>query len=357
MIKEFNTVVQLEKEWKQIASQNNINYCQSYSWTRYTEIFCSSNFFKRLYFGKIKYFALYREDKCQIIIPVQLNGKVGNLLGWRTPNDYEGILFSSNLLKDDIREIFDYIFSKYSLEKLNCGLITPKQNNIVPLLEYLTTLGYKIEKNDSFNVALTYNYENFNHYFNSLSKSTRQNYRTSLNRLNKDKRLFDFYFYEDKIPEQEVECFLSDHKDRLKTRYLKARSPIVEYVLSPTRLLIYGKYRRDGIAALSMRGLNRQILAIMKIDGRNAAYYYGVLCKTQGEGERINFFRVCVNEKDFGFYSPGMVLGVEIIKKYQNRFRVYDFTKGDEAYKYKLGCQNEEDFFIMIKNQEKILNN
>ena len=59
MIEEFNTVVQLEKEWKQISSQNNINYCQSYSWTRYTEIFCSSNFFKRLYFGKIKYFALY----------------------------------------------------------------------------------------------------------------------------------------------------------------------------------------------------------------------------------------------------------------------------------------------------------
>lgn len=52
-----------------------------------------------------------------------------------------------------------------------------------------------------------------------------------------------------------------------------------------------------------------------------------------------------------------MVLGIEIIKKYQNRFKVYDFTKGDEAYKYKLGCQNEEDFFIVIKNREKILNN
>lgn len=249
-------------------------------------------------------------------------------------------------------EIFEYISSCYGVKKFDLGFVTPYQNSFISLLlENLSNSNWIIQKKETFNVILPYNYLTFDDYFKTLSKSTRQNYRTAINRLNKDERTFSFKFYENVIPKDEIKKFLSDHEKRLKIRYLKNRSVLVEKALSPFRRLIYGKYRRDEIAALSMENGNRQILAVMTIDGKNAAYYYGLISESDIGSKRINFFRVCVNDEDFGFYSPGMVLGIELIKKYQNEFAIYDFTKGDEEYKYKLGCQNETDFIITIRRK------
>lgn len=249
-----------------------------------------------------------------------------------------------------LRDMLDYISTRYGIKTFDFGFNTPKQNNFIPLLTELPENEWIIEKEESFNVMLPYTFESFEEYFKTLSKSTRQNYRTAINRLRKDGKSFSFDFYENEIPEIEMNNFLKDHKERLSNRYLNNRSAIVEKTLEPARRLIYGKYRRDGIAALSMKKGNNQILAVMKIDNKNAAYYYGLISESS-EMKRINFFRVCVNDTEFGFYSPGMILGMEIIKKYQAEFSIYDFTKGDESYKYKFGCQNEDDFFVRIKRK------
>lgn len=243
--------------------------------------------------------------------------------------------------------MLEYISSRYGVKIFDLGFITPKQNSFTSLLDSISDSNWIIKKSESYNVMLPYFYASFEDYFKTLSKSTRQNYRTALNRLNKDEKNYSFEFFEDIIPEEEIKNFLSDHKKRLENRYLRGRSVLIEKILQPARYLIYGNYRRDGVVALSMYNGNRQILGIMKIDGKNAAYYYGLPSENNGNN-RINFFRVCVNDEEFGFYSPGMVLGIELIKKYQNRFSIYDFTKGNEPYKYKMGCQNEYDMIITI---------
>lgn len=66
----------------------------------------------------------------------------------------------------------------YSLETFNCRLIALKQNNTILVLEHLTSLGYEIERDTSFNVALTYNYKKIitilNRYQNQLIRIIEQ---------------------------------------------------------------------------------------------------------------------------------------------------------------------------------------
>lgn len=96
MIKEYNSVIEIEKEWKILCEQGNVNYCQSYLWTKYTEFFISSNIFKRMYFGTVKYFCFFENNLCPLILPMQIKKGVAHLLGWKTPNDYTGILCDKN---------------------------------------------------------------------------------------------------------------------------------------------------------------------------------------------------------------------------------------------------------------------
>lgn len=74
-------------------------------------------------------------------------------------------------------------------------------------------------------------------------------------------------------------------------------------------------------------------LFILRINEEMAAFYYG----TSDNNGCLHFVRVAVND-NFARYSPGIILGNEIIKMFNGECKIFDFTRGREEYKSKLGC-------------------
>ena len=72
-------------------------------------------------------------------------------------------------------------------------------------------------------------------------------------------------------------------------------------------------------------------LAVLKINQEIAAYFFGFKIE-----KNIEINRVVIND-DFKFFSPGLLLFNEYIKKEIPQLEGIDLTVGDEKYKFDLG--------------------
>jgi CelD/BcsL family acetyltransferase involved in cellulose biosynthesis len=72
-------------------------------------------------------------------------------------------------------------------------------------------------------------------------------------------------------------------------------------------------------------------LAVLKINQEIAAYFFGFKIE-----KNIEINRVVIND-DFKFFSPGLFLFHEYIKKEIPQLEGIDLTVGDEKYKFDLG--------------------
>ncbi len=344
-ITEYKKIVQVRTEWEMLFLLHNTSYCQSYNFMSYIERFCQENVFKKLFWGKLRYIRIKRNNECLLIAPFLLRGQKAYLLGEKAPVDYFGFVYANNSI-ESLEILLRYLKFKYRIKHINFGLLPVSQTRIMDLFYALSTEKYHIETSVGQNAALEYSFKSFDEYFKSLSKSVRQNYRTAINRSKTDGIEFSFEFYSE-IPNSVIKRFLIDHKNRLNSRYSNGRPKIIETLLSPYRNIIYGKWRRDQPIYWSMKENKDHILCVAYLNKKPAAYFYGLISESLGK-RRINFLRACVNVEEFGKYSPGIVLGIELIKHFGNNFDIYDFTIGNEQYKYQLGCKDFENLWTTV---------
>lgn len=89
----------------------------------------------------------------------------------------------------------------------------------------------------------------------------------------------------------------------------------------------------------------------------------GMLVAFTDKGKKIFHFYNGGWSSEFARFSPGTVLiGSTIKYAIQNGYKVYDFTRGDEAYKYSFGCENKYTKNIVItrnnfENKLRIMKN
>lgn len=194
------------------------------------------------------------------------------------------------------------------------------------------SLNYKtIEKTVSVSVRIEKDSENFS---KSLSKHTRQNLRTALNRMNKDMIKYEWIEYGKVQNDELLDNLLRIHMLRVKKKNYTKGNLIkkIASIIRTQHVLYREKY--NNIVKSSMSSLENSFFLIVRLNGNNVGYIYGL----KEESGIIRIMQNCIDER-YGYYSP-MFRGIyDFLLKCCDTKEVseLDFTRGDEGYKYKFG--------------------
>jgi len=179
-----------------------------------------------------------------------------------------------------------------------------------------------VQVNPCFQIPIASNYCD---YFQSLSKSTRQNIRTSLNRLKKDGLTYS------------TDLFVNEPVDRrtmigIMTIYNKRAAGRRKGFI---RNLFVGISKRFfNPITLAIGGLKNSFCSVLYIDGKIAGFCAGFVQK----GKKIVLPYLAINES-FSRYSPGGLLITESIKYLTDNCEIeyFDLSRGGEPYKARYG--------------------
>ena len=174
-------------------------------------------------------------------------------------------------------------------------------------------------------------------YAKSLSKSTRQNLRTALNRMNRDGLTYDM-----EIVGAIRDQALLEELRAIRIRRMISKNTVKDGILhrlsAQVRIPIR-KYREthNNIVITSMRESPNSCLILIRLNGQIAGYLYGLR-----DRDSVRIMYNCFDE-EYKFYSPLFRGAYDyILSSYKEGIREVDFTRGDEEYKYRLGGEELE---------------
>lgn len=210
-----------------------------------------------------------------------------------------------------VGEMYEYCVKKY--EKFKLQFIFVSENS--PLKKYMDV--EKVFENYAINVS------EYDVYFSSLSKSTRQNIRTAYNRVNSDAILFEVKEYD--CSYKKLNSLIRDvnvvyQKRRNTWNGSKKKNNILKSLIIEKRDVVFQ----------SLRKLSNARMYVLYLAGEIACF---LICYEQGK--RMLIPRLAINE-DYARYSPGYMLINEIIKMKAMPGFVFDLGRGEESYKKKL---------------------
>ena len=326
----------IRDKWIVSEKGNDMTVFQSYEWNKllYSEW---GNYKYNRIFSKIEIF-IAEKDGDWMIVPVLVQEhssalKVGigrkagiYLLGYGSYSDYLNAIY--NKFSD---ELFTELLQMISKRHPSLNVYFTNIREDTGTYRYLSKKN-KIENTTiSVYVDIPESGEEFN---KTLSKHTRQNLRTALNRMNKDNMEYEWYV-KGTIDDTKTRNILSTmHMNRMRTKNYD-KSNLKHRVTSWIRLqLILYSEKHNNIVLKSMATMENSFTLMIKLNGMIVGYIYG-LKECNGT---IRIMQNCIDEKYF-FYSP-MFRGIyDFIMENccDNKINKLDFTRGDEEYKYKLG--------------------
>lgn len=310
---------------------------QSFDYLAFTGKGFTARHPENMLFLRERNFILYRNNIPIAVAPLLVNGlktKVVQLRGiytgagnldliYRQDISYEEFLFLMEEIKNEMG-FAQFIFSRISQKSLICDYLE----------RYVSSIdGVKEDDENCYEIIVPDSYDEWN---KSLSKSTRQNIRTSYNRLDTDGKTIKYiYGNESTIPESifseimEVagkrasEYAHSDGKFIQKAyTFLKKRDPVVRFLQQHNKCF-YATVYIDELLAASMIGL-------FSNDGRMII-------------PRLSY------DSSFSRYSPGGILINETMKIFSEEavfdgVKSLDLSRGDEKYKTVYGGIKHQNY-------------
>lgn len=259
-------------------------------------------------------FGVFEKDNTTHAIVPLLRYKGEKYQLWGFPNgiNESGILYDS---ETDVNSLMSTL--KEKLGSVNFLKIDER----FILAKHITPPDYIYQQ--SSNAAISFG-NSYDDYFNSLSKSTRQNIRTAYNRVNADGlnlEVSTFHGTDTNLPIKEIiSLYCRRHNERygVKTNILKQW------------FLIHQSF-----ATRMYRFSPNALTVCLKINGKLAAFLSGLY-----HNDRLIVPRLSINN-EYKRYSPGMLLVCESIKFLisNTSIRVLDLSLGSEKYKYSLGAK------------------
>ena len=279
----------------------------------------------RLKRGKIiTYIVVDENDSPLVIAPLEkCTGKNWIVNGDAEWFDYIDFIYAD---KSDVvlKKAFNVLlnrFKKDGCQELKWRFLDEKSISYSFICEY--TVKDEIVKN----VSIEFKSNEYERYKASLSKHTRQNLRTTYNRIEKDGHTYSFKYFgigKQENRTQTAELCFDVYYARQSSKYKKSgllyklSFKIFHYI---TRVILEGK----------------GIMAVFFIDDQVAAFMQGFY---RNGYNFVEIPRLAYNEK-FSFYSPGMCLIDKTIEYLSNGFEFkvnkLDLCRGTENYKYKMG--------------------
>ena len=161
---------------------------------------------------------------------------------------------------------------------------------------------------------------NWSDYLSLLDKKQRHEVRRKIRRVQGSEKAIDWYIVNGHHDlEDEVSQFV---------RLMAASDPEKEQFLQNDKNL---RFFQNIVPLLQKRGWLQ--MNFLTVDEERAAAYINFIY-----GNRVMVYNSGLDHRDYGDLSPGIVLLAYNIKHaIEQGFQYYDFLRGDEAYKYRMG--------------------
>lgn len=255
-----------------------------------------------------------------IIIPLllSLEGKDAYICGDLCASGYLDFIYPKDTSDEEFDEMFEALHN--SLKGVNLHL--NKINQSSALYKYLDYRYKRTSENECVFIPIPISIDD---YYNSLSKSVRQNYRTAKNRISRENKEFTLDFYNNKdisksIKKEIMDIYDKREAERNGTHKNKMKS-IIRNMMNP-------------ISNITFKS-NRNFVSVLRIDGKASAFLAGIVT---GDGKTLVLPRLSINT-EYGVYCPGNLLIFETIRYLIECTEVlyFDLSRGNEKYKFAMG--------------------
>lgn len=325
-VKFFRSIYQVKKYWLSIIPDSDVRFYQTYCFNRLCfeyRITSVSNIKK----GNVKtcFAVAFRDNSPVCIAPLIIDRNPVSTVGLLGTGSNAGkldFIYNKKTEKSDIIELFNICRKKFKDKKFSFIFVDEKS----PLTQCLEP----IKNYENYAVKL----EDYDEYFKSLSKSTRQNIRTAYNRMNTDDLNYKLVRYDMHSPY--LENIIKSCNRIYQQRRLVWKNTDE---LPPERII--DKIRKRDIIYKTMRVCPRAAVYILLINEEIAAFFMGY------EYENVIYIpRLAINDA-FGKYSPGFIIINEYLKSVDKNNFVFDLGRGEESYKTKLNGEMSQSFLMV----------
>ena len=317
----------VEAEYRGLYEQSDCaSPYMSYDWIRYTKKgFRDRHPFNNL-FCRLRVYLLYGDsDELRCAAPLLIEHLPGKkkrvkICGIDTPAEPLDLVYPNDIRDEEFDFLLDSVIQN---EKPDEFFLSPLIKDSM-LARYCLKRGNAVMKDEvSYHMYLT----DYDSWYGGLSKSVRQNIRTSYNRLNTDGKAYSFELTLGKpLSKQQYNRINSILSKRLM-EHMDIQNPFMKAAVRFMKLL--------NPASMGLNNSANSYCAILYIDGDIAGYTSGLVDK--------GVMSVCRFAIDSAYsrYNPGALIHNELMKRVsgQDNFAVkeYIFSRGDEQYKLSYG--------------------
>lgn len=313
---------EIEKDWNQLYhSQDMFTFYQSYDYLKKTgKGFLPRKPLKAVLSSECTYMVKDQNGILAIFSGLKSRGEI-SFRGMFTGAGNLDFVYRSDMTQNQFDKIFTYIKEK------NCGckIILDRVSEQSLTRQFCENSQLFQQEEEQICVAIQL-MDNYNAWYNGLSKSVRQNIRTSYNRMNTDKQSYEFQFnLQQGIEQQNVEDMIKLFSNRAADyKHLNKRLSWIMRIVKES----------DPVVRYLMKG-NHTVYSFVKINGKLAAAMCGFLNQ---DGSWV--IPKLAIDMEFSRYSPGGILLNESIKYIcENKIGItgIDLSRGEEQYKYRYG--------------------
>ena len=320
----------LRKGWQLLETGKDMSYFQTYDWYESINDITQSK-------GEVVFIEVIKSEKTLLIAPLWILrhtylfvNKCGCYFwGKNGYSDYLNFIYTE-FDENALNALFTFISKEYGITQYYLEFLQEGTD----VVSYLAHSIPKLKK-ISFSYATISLPNDVEEYSRGLSKHARQNLRTAHNRMIKDGLSFNSTISE-KCSDHLIRCKCEEiRKQRLAN---KKRSVRQHWSLKTKVHMFFDNLFRIKFSYKSVVDVekNGNLLLITCGDDIAAFFYYGY----ETQKKRVVVMTAGTNTK-YARYSPGFYYMYQQIRNWieNGSVKTVDFTRGDEKYKYDLGCK------------------
>lgn len=336
-----NEFDELKEYWLSLESGKDMTAFQSFNWYRNINSLYLAERVKNC-FRICRYIVVFNRDIPIMIAPIEIR-PLG--IGYKRYGAPRGIFFIGRMGYTDY---LNFIYKDFNENAVICVIdhLHKKYKRLPFMLERLpeSSESYRFLTNKyscqqaPVSCAALFFPESFEEYKMSLSKNTRQNIRTAINRANKNGKNLTHEFIIDENSDIK-EKIISLNKERINKKAARSRK---EMSLPGRVYCFFADLFRKAFSAKPdvVRDSLNTFCFLVKNGDRIISFYWGIR-----NDYRKEFYVILVGvDKDYEWYSPNishLYLFIEECYNTENdTIKILDFTRGAEGYKKTIGCQS-----------------
>lgn len=323
-IKTYYSIREVKTFWEHIILHDDSRFYSTYAMNELYEVYRKTSVSNILRGNtKCAYIAAFDKENCVCIAPLCLDvypQKIITLLGHGTNAAYLDFIYND---AGYVKNLLDYILEAFPEYKISFYFV-PSNSPLADILHRKHTFSnFCIKLND------------FESWMHDLSKSMRQNIRTSYNRMATDGYSCSLRILNNADPELRQEmrkCNEIYQKRKTEWNRDSGQEDVskIRSRLFLQRDVIYRALRKSGNASL----------AELLINGKCCAFF---ICFAVNGGVLVPRLAIDTN---YARYSPGIVLICEYLKQINVVPYNFDLCRGTESYKLKLGGILSETYIL-----------